>query len=137
MKVLFVGLSNKPNVEPFDSSTNSGKVVDSIINKLECDCHKVNLVNYAPVNENNKLRYPTTNEISAVIPEFMEFVTNLKPDLIVAFGNVVSNELQKIDMLNCKIIYHKHPSYILVFQRKNLENYISKIVSEINCHNYN
>ena len=34
IKVLLLGLSNKQDLVPFDSSTNSGKIVDMIIEKF-------------------------------------------------------------------------------------------------------
>lgn len=43
-RVIFVGIHNKQGKTPLDSSTRSGKVIDSIINNLpECECIKTNL----------------------------------------------------------------------------------------------
>ncbi len=43
-RVFFVGVHNKPGMEPLDSRTKSGKVIDSIIANLpEFDCVKTNL----------------------------------------------------------------------------------------------
>ena len=134
MKVLFVGLSNKPNIEPFDSSTKSGQVVDSIIKKINFECYKINFVNYAPIDSGGKLRYPTKKEIESAVPDFVNSVANLRPDLIVSFGAIVSDELRKIDLMNIQIICEKHPSYISVYKRKFLDEYIDNIVLQINSH---
>ena len=50
MRVIFVGVHNKPNKKPLDSSTKTGKLIDRIINKLECKVIKTNLfdVDYLP-----------------------------------------------------------------------------------------
>lgn len=50
-KVIFVGMHNKPNKRPLDSSTLSGKRIDSIIENLPyAECVKTNLcdVDYFP-----------------------------------------------------------------------------------------
>jgi hypothetical protein len=43
MRVIFVGMHNKPGMEPLDSRTKSGKLIDRIINELPIDCIKTNL----------------------------------------------------------------------------------------------
>jgi len=132
MKILFVGLSNKPNTEPFNSKTNSGKVLDKIIDNLNHECFKRNLVNYAPLSENNKLRYPTKFEINESLGDFMDYINNLQPDLIISFGNIVSTTLQKIDKIKDIIIYEKHPSYVYIYKRRFLDDYINNMVQKIN-----
>lgn len=131
MKIIFVGLSNKPGKEPFDASTNSGKVVDIIIKQINCDCFKVNLVNFAPLDQTGKLRYPTKTEIIQSKAEFLDYTYKINPDLIISFGSIVSNELRKIDFKDIKIIYKQHPSYIYIYKRKKLDSYIDDIVAEI------
>ena len=130
-KILFVGLSNKPNLEPFDIKTNSGKVVDMIIDKLECDCFKANLVSFAPIDENNKLRYPTKIEINNYLSGFIDYLNKLKPDLIISFGTIISNELSKIEILKNKVLFKQHPSYIYIYKRKDLDGYIKDIIKDI------
>src|SRR3990167_5137161 len=57
-RVIFVGIHNKPNMQPLDSQTMTGKVIDKMIAKLQCDCIKTNLCNveylpedFAEINE--------------------------------------------------------------------------------------
>lgn len=134
MKILFVGLSNKPNTEPFDAKTNSGKVVDMIVKSLDCECYKINIVSYAPIDENNRLRYPTKTEIQDSVPDFMNYTNKLNPNLIISFGNIVSNTLRKIDCIKNITLYKKHPSYMYIYKRQHLDKYIEDIVMEINEH---
>ena len=136
MKILFVGLSNKPGLEPFSAKTNSGKIVDKIIGSLDHECYKINLVGYAPMGENNKLRYPTKAEIKDSLPNFLGYVDNLSPDLIVSFGGIASDTIKKINVLNCKVIYKQHPSYIYVYKRNYVDEYAREIVIDINKYLY-
>lgn len=132
MKIIFLGLSNKKDLLPFDESTNSGKIINDIINKLDDKCLKLNLVQYAPLDKNGKLRYPNKKEINNSIPIFLKTVKSFNPDLIIGFGNIVKDEISKIDLLKNKIIFKKHPSYIFVYDRKNINNYINDIINDVN-----
>ena len=73
MKIVFVGLSNKINKMPFDITTNSGKIVHEIISRLKDDCYLMNLVDYAPLDENLRLRYPTEQEIIDCTQKFWKY----------------------------------------------------------------
>lgn len=60
-RVIFVGIHNKPGKTALDSSTRSGKVIDSIIRNLpEFDCHKTNLhdLDYMPMD--NQVQWQDT-----------------------------------------------------------------------------
>jgi len=120
-KVAIVGISNKQNCVPLDNSTNTGKIIDRIITYFpEVEFYKTNLVNFAPLNELGKLRYPTKQEVE----DNMQFLLNniRKFDVIICLGNKVTNYLTgKID----NIISIKHPSYIWVYKRKELDGYIN------------
>jgi uncharacterized membrane protein YcaP (DUF421 family) len=131
MKILFVGLSNKINKEPFDKTTNSGEVIHQIINKTGHECYLINLVQFAPLDKNGKLRYPKRSEIKQEIPKFIEYINKLNPDLIIGFGKIVERELGQIDIKNKNIIFKVHPSYICVYKRKLLDIYIDDVVESI------
>lgn len=131
MKILFVGLSNKPNTKPFDSSTNSGKVVDKITSKLDHQIYKCNLVNFAPIDDNGKLRYPTKNEIADSMDEFVKHTDQIEPDLIIAFGKIVSRNLSKIENFKNRTIHALHPSYVYIYKRKTLDSYIENICYQV------
>jgi len=132
MKIVFVGLSNKKDMIPFDIRTNSGKIVNEIISKIDAECYKLNLVSFAPLDSTDKLRYPTKIEIKKEIPIFLNNIKNINPDLIIGFGNIVCNELNKIDEIKTKLIIEKHPSYMYIYKKKELEDYIENIIIQIN-----
>jgi len=68
-KIAIVGISNKPNCSPMDDTTNTGKIINMIIEYFpEIEFYKTNLVNFAPLNELGKLRYPTKQEVNDNIP---------------------------------------------------------------------
>lgn len=132
MKVLLVGLSNKKNKETFDITTPTGKIVSEIKRQLKHNVFMINLVNYPPVDEHNKLRYPTKEELKNSIPEFLNYVNKIKPDLIIAFGNIVYNALNEISKIKAILISKKHPSYIYVYRKKEINNYIADIINDVN-----
>lgn len=132
MKILFVGLSNKIGKEPFDETTNTGKVVHQIASMTNDECYFKNLVSYAPVDKNNKLRYPKKNEIDDSLPTFFNYLADIKPDVVISFGTIVSTVLSKIDAIDDILISAKHPSYIYTYKRKELDDYISNLLIKIN-----
>ena len=131
-KVVFVGLSDKKDKEPFDKTTNSGKIINEIINCLDCECFKLNLVPFAPLNKFGKLRYPTKEEIQKSLNQFKKTIKRLNPDCIVGLGIIVNNELNKIGEYQNILICEKHPSYIYVYKKTYLEQYITNLVDKIN-----
>ena len=130
-KVVFIGLSNKKDKEPFDKTTNSGKIINEVINHLDCKCFKINLVPYAPLNESGKLRYPTKEEIAESINYLNEQLENIKPDCIVGLGNMVNKELKKIEKYQNILICETHPSYVYVYKKRELNQYIKNLEKKI------
>lgn len=67
--VMWVGLSAKRvddlnNSIPLSNDTNSGKIIELIEHELpDLKFYKTNLVKCLPLDENNKLRYPTSKEM--------------------------------------------------------------------------
>jgi hypothetical protein len=58
MKVIFVGIHNKPGKTPLCSSTKSGKLIDRIIEGIKpVECLKTNLydIDYFPVNHDEQI----------------------------------------------------------------------------------
>lgn len=133
IKVLLLGLSNKIGLEPFDSSTNSGKLVDMIIKKCNCgdiEFTKYNLVMFAPLDSNNKLRYPNKEELQEGVNELSKIIN--KYDCIILFGDKVQKAVNKdLRFNNVNKIYALHPSYIWIYKHKEINNYVDGIVGEI------
>lgn len=131
-KVVFVGLSNKKDKEPFDNTTSSGKIINEVVNQLDCECFKLNLVPYAPTDKSGKLRYPTKKEIKESLNYLKKEIKKLNPDCIVGLGNIVNNELKKIKEYQSILICEKHPSYIYVYKKTYLEQYKTNLIDKIN-----
>jgi len=126
-KIAIVGISNKPDCSPLDNSTNTGKIINRIIDNFPgVEFYKTNLVNFAPLNELGKLRYPTKQEIE----DNMEYLLNEISDcnLVICLGSKVTKYLTN---KASNIISIKHPSYIWVYKRKELDSYIDKVVNII------
>ena len=131
-KVVFIGLSNKKAKEPFDKTTNSGKIINEVINRLNYECFKLNLVPYAPIDKFGKLRYPTKEEIKNSLNKLKKELANINPNCIVGLGNIVNNELKKIKEYQNILICAKHPSYIYVYKKTYLEQYKTNLIAKIN-----
>lgn len=131
-KILLLGLSNKPNLGAFDSTTNSGKLIDMIISKCkDYELIKENLVQFAPLDINNKLRYPNKKELLDGAEEWSRRISEF--DCIVLFGKKVQDTILKDKrFFSVKLVCSEHPSYIWVYKHKEIEDYIDKVVNEIN-----
>lgn len=138
--VMWVGLSAKKvnNVllsKPLDENTNSGSIIKKIENSLSnYTFYKTNLVKCLPLNEKGKLRYPTKDEMDACIENLLNEIDYIKPKIIFLLGHKVHDYITKylkvnnINYSGIKIYYIEHPSYIYVYKRKNIDDYINKIV---------
>jgi hypothetical protein len=117
-RVIFVGIHNKPEMKPLDSRTRSGKTIDQIISKLNADCVKTNLyeVDY----------YPAVKEMSSLQWQWFKKYTPSSCDVVVLLGRSVQQ-----DFFNClaKKVKVPHPS--LQFAKLSREQYIEKVVKEI------
>ncbi len=147
-KILWLGISmQKDSVKAFDKKFLSRQILDQAIIYLNnYEHHFDNLVNYGPLNEHNKIRYPTIGEIFQNQKELKNRIKELNPLIIIALGSLVTKSLAKIFNLNINfpktyqyqfykseyfIIPVHHPSYIGVYKRKNLKDYIENIHKSI------
>lgn len=135
--IMWVGLSAKKVEDinktiPLCNDTNSGKIIEKIENKLnDFRFYKTNLVKCLPLDKNNKLRYPTIEEMNSCIENLLLEINNYKPKIIFALGKKTYNFIHKyfannnIDTSN--IYYIEHPSYIYIYKRKYIDDYMEKI----------
>ena len=135
--IMWVGLSAKKVEDvnktiPLCNDTNSGKIIEEIENKLnDFRFYKTNLVKCLPLDKNNKLRYPTIEEMNSCIENLLLEIKYFKPKIIFALGKKTYNFIHKyftnnnIDTSN--IYYIEHPSYIYIYKRKYIDDYIEKI----------
>lgn len=151
--VLWVGLSAKLlNINdkqlPLSGETNTGKILDKIENGLTADYTfaRTNLVKCAPLDINNKLRYPTINEMSNCFSNLQSEISTLRPRLVILLGLKVCHFILKVypiknlnDQFNYtlynidNIMYLPihHPSFIHVYKRSKINLYITNIQKEL------
>jgi DNA polymerase len=148
-QVFWIGLSavkvSDANREiPLSSKTNTGKLISHVeaINK-NISYYKSNLVKCLPL-EKNKLRYPKVHEMERCLNNLKLEIKKTKPRVVFLLGKVVSDFIMNVEKTvvpfldetfnyqahkinNIYYIPIHHPSYILVYKRKFLEKYKSKI----------
>lgn len=137
--VMWVGLSAKKvcdvnNCIPLCNDTNSGKIIELIEKELPgFSFYKTNLVKCLPLDEYNKLRYPSINEMECCIDNLLLEIELLNPKIIFILGrktyDFINDFFSKNMFDKSRIIYIEHPSYIYVYKRKYIDNYINKIVN--------
>lgn len=150
--VMWVGLSDKKTIglkksEPLNADTNTGKLVAEI----EAQCpptsfYRTNLVKFPPLDSDGKLRYPTPDECALCYPELLTELQEVNPRVVFLLGNrtaaFVFNQLGlKMPKLSYEYQTFKHggvwyvpihhPSYIMVYKRKEKEQYIQAVKSVI------
>jgi len=149
--ILWVGLSAKKGSEEFPLSpdTNTGRIVRQIEEGLlSTSFTKTNLVQCAPVDCNNRLRYPTRNEMESCFYDFQNRLANLQPRLVLLLGLMVAQfvlgdqgiAIHKLDSEfnydihkwdNVEYMPIHHPSFIHIYKRKQLPFYISRVQDAI------
>jgi uracil-DNA glycosylase len=148
--VFWVGLSAVQFDEgqeklPLSPLTRSGSLIHSIEVPLkrEFSFYKTNLVKCAPVQK-NKIRYPVAHEMEKCFPNFQWELDHLQPTIIFLLGKQVADFiLKKIGLTktylpdnfqyktfqigNFTFIPIHHPSYVLIYKRKSLAQYIDSL----------
>ena len=149
--VMWVGLSHKQEKNgnkfyPLGEDTNSGKVIFEIEKSLpKLKFYRTNLVKFAPTDKNNKLRYPTISEMENDFPLLRKEISELSPKIIFLLGSkvaefVIKKRGQKLiksreDWQSYEVAILKetflvsifHPSYVYVYKRKNIDEYIDAV----------
>jgi DNA polymerase len=147
-QVFWVGLSAKKvtsdDERPLSPSTNSGKILCSI--EERCDgvvMYKTNLVKCLPLDGVGKLRYPNKFEVNHCLPNLCLEIKTISPQIIFLLGSKVidavskhySIELKKWSEFDYNATKHggsffvpvHHPSYVYVYKRKRIDEYITSI----------
>lgn len=120
MKIIFVGIHNKPGLPPLCSSTKTGKIIDRIIDKLPPDCMVFEKRNLFPVDY---LPYE--------IKERQKFVDQFPFEegaYYITLGKVVSDSF---DGLGVDFFPVHHPGYICRFAESIQSRYIQTITDQI------
>lgn len=145
---MFVGLSFKPGTEALCPSTNSGKLIGEIERHVASafNVHKTNLVKCAPLDANDKLRYPTHGEMKACLPSLLAEIEHYQPRVIVPLGGQVAKFMlanllstprfdgfaedfnyQTYALAGGIVVPVHHPSYILVYRGKRVQEYVEAV----------
>lgn len=147
-EIFFLWLSHKfwknwEVLSAFCNSTNSWKIIDKLIDGcLEKSIFRTNLVKWVPLCKKWKLRYPNEDEKSKWLNRLKREISVFKPKMIYLFWKQVSDfvlknlEIKKISdneyiFFETKLVLVEHPSYIAVYRRKYIGEYIEKIVNQI------
>lgn len=152
-QIFWVGLSAKmvksQDEIPLSPDTNSGMLIQKIEESLgEVDTYKTNLVKCVPLNEHNKLRYPNKREIDCCFSNLQKEIKELAPKIVFLLGEKVCTsvgnhfdiEFDKWEDFDYSYKEHEgifyvpihHPSYIYVYKRKKMDEYIGGIEKIIN-----
>jgi hypothetical protein len=150
--VYFVGLSAKPNCEHLDSDTRTGSIVEQIICRLPTvQSVKTNLVKTPPLDNKGKLRYPNLHEMNLGWLELQKEICQAQPNLLVTLGQQVSFFLRSemgiqpikpqlpsdfshqsyLLQSTSHILSVHHPSFVYVYRRKNIEEYVENVVRSV------
>lgn len=150
--VYFVGLSAKPNCEHLAPETRTGYIIEQIIHHLpSIKTVKTNLVRTPPIDQAGKLRYPNPNEMKSGWNELQDEMNQTFPNLLVTLGQQVSFFLRSqmgvqptkpqlpsdfsyesyLSQSKSYILSVHHPSFVFVYRRKDIENYVENVVLSI------
>lgn len=149
--VMFIGLSAKEATAaqgPLDIITNTGKIINMIEDKCpEASIYKTNLVKCLPLNDKNKIRYPSNKEIDLCIQNLIDEINTLRPKVVFLLGSKVAAAVGprvgfsfikwdnfKYFKIKYNDIYYipvQHPSYIHVYKRNQVDAYVESITEVI------
>lgn len=151
-QIMWVGLSAKKkqtdDENPLSPDTNTGLVIQKIENTCpNIDTYKTNLVKCLPLSDSEKIRYPSNSEIDCCIDHLQCEIQALSPKIVFLLGEKVYSAVgKKLDIKFKKWngyeyyyterdgIYYvpiHHPSYIWVYKRGQMQNYIDGVVKII------
>lgn len=154
-RVFWVGLSAKittrEDERPLSPTTNSGSLICGVEEKCTgVSMYRTNLVKCAPLDDEGKLRYPNKREIDLCLPHLGFEINQLSPQIVFLLGSKVIDAIsrhysidfekwdafdytfQKLNKMYFVPVHH--PSYIFVYKRKMVDEYISgleKVVSQL------
>lgn len=148
--IFWVGLSAVAFEEgaerlPLSPLTPSGSLIHAVEAPLrgQFSFYKTNLVKCAPLKE-DKLRYPISREMEKCFPNFEWELEHLQPQIVFLLGRQVSDFVFKMFGLpktsldedfnylsyvvaGKSFVPIHHPSYILIYKRKQLELYMRSL----------
>lgn len=150
-EVMWVGLSAKKTMNissesPLCKNTKTGQIIAEIESLFSFCFYKTNLVKCLPLDIKMKLRYPLESEMQSCYHNFLLEIALLDPKIVFLLGKKVSDfilnqQKNSENFLNIsesswacnKIVYIAipHPSYIYVYKRKYIKEYVRNIQETI------
>lgn len=152
-QIFWVGLSAKKTVSdikiPLSPETNTGSLIQQIERMFGgLNTYKTNLVKCVPLTEQQKLRYPNKEEIDSCFEHLLSEIHTMSPKIVFLLGervySSVGNHLEiEFEKWNGFEYHYKefertyyvpihHPSYIWVYKKKRMDEYIKSIEEIIN-----
>lgn len=149
---MFVGLSAKPETDDLCPTTNTGKVIAAIEDRIAAGIgiYRTNAVKCAPLDKAGKLRYPTDSEMLACLPYLRTEIKTVAPRVIVPLGGQVSRFLLQhmgdgthfsgfssdfsyatYPLPFGKVMPIHHPSYIWIYKRKRVGEYVERVGAQL------
>lgn len=147
-QIFWVGLSAKKltyeGEGPLAATTASGK----LLGRVAASCpgisfYATNLVKGVPLDEHQQLRYPKKQEIAACFPNLAKEIQILAPKIVFLLGTMVTATVEQqfgltfkgwegfaYNYLQYEKVYYvpiHHPSYIWVYKRKQVEEYLASL----------
>jgi len=123
MRIIFVGLHNKPYMAPLDSGTKTGKLVDRIINELP---KNIEIVKSNILNTDEMV---SLNKIYKYVYEWYWTYLPVNDDIIVLLGGMTQNIYKKNVRSVGNIIRVAHPASMRSHIRMN--EYVDKTTIKI------
>jgi uracil-DNA glycosylase family 4 len=130
---------------PLSPQTRTGALIEAIEQPFSCaiSFYKTNLVKCVPL-KNEKIRYPAEHEMQKCFPNLQVEISDLQPSVVFLLGKQVAsfvlkqhgyNDVTFDDQFHYRTfqvgdityIPVHHPSFMLVYRRKNLKSYIENI----------
>lgn len=151
--IFWVGLSAKKMASdsaiPLSPETNTGMLIKKIEEMCaEIVTYKTNLVKCLPLTEQQKLRYPNRKEIDCCFENLVSEIHAMSPRIVFLLGEKVYSsvgrhfniQFDKWDEFDYQYKKHDgiyfvpihHPSYIYVYKRKKIYQYMRGIENIIN-----
>lgn len=150
--MYFVGLSAKPNCDHLSAQTNTGNIIEQIIHDLPyVTSVKTNLVKTPPLDQRGNLRYPNFSEMEQGWKELQNEMDQMFPNLLVTLGQQVSFFLRSrmgiqpakprlpadfssktyLSQSEHHLLSVHHPSFVFVYRRRYIENYVNNVVQSV------
>lgn len=153
-QIFWVGLSAKKTLSdmeaPLSPETNTGMLIQKIEEMCEgVVTYKTNLVKCLPLTEEQKLRYPNRAEIDCCYEHLISEIHEMSPKIVFLLGEKVYTSVERkmkveFEKWNDFEYHYKefegtyyvpihHPSYVYVYRRKEMDDYIEGVERIINA----